>query len=69
MLFFGIDVLMLSLLGIILILASCIVSSLIPLCYDEGLIMVRTTAITVVIMVVGYIVMSRVLDYMVGAYW
>lgn len=69
MLFFGIDVLMLSLLGVILVLASCIVSSLIPLCHDEGTIMVRTTAITVVVMIVGYIVMSRVLDCMVGAYW
>lgn len=68
MLIFGIDVLMLALFGIILVLASYVISALIPLYYEEGLIVVRTTAITVVLMVVGYIIVSHVLDYAFGPY-
>ena len=67
MLIFGIDVLMLALFGIILVLASYVISALIPLYYEEGLIVVRTTAITV-LMVIGYIIVSHVLDYAFGPY-
>lgn len=64
MLVFGIDVLLLALFGVVLVVLSYVIAALIPLYYEEGVIVIITTAMTSFLMVIGYVIVSRVLDYM-----
>lgn len=67
MLMFGIDVLIMAVLGVVLVIASYLVARLVPLGYEEGMTAITATAATAMLMVIGYVVMTKVLDALVMA--
>lgn len=67
MLTFGIDILILAVVGIALVLTSYITAVLVPLSREEGVAAIVSTAITATSMVMAYVVMAYVLDTMIGS--
>lgn len=67
MITFGIDVIILAVVGIALVLASYTTAVLVPLSREEGVTAIVSTAITATSMVMAYVVMAYVLDTMVGS--
>lgn len=68
MLLVGIDVLILAVFGLALIFASYVGAVLIPLTKDAGWASIISTAITAASMVIAYVVMTKVLDHVLGAF-
>lgn len=66
MLTFGIDILILAVVGVALVLATYVAAALIPLTREGGVAAVTATAITATSMIVAYIVMAHVLDNVLG---
>lgn len=64
---FGIDVLIMAVLAMLLVIASYLVATLVPLGYEEGMTAITATAATAALMVIGYVVMTKVLDALVMA--
>lgn len=64
---FGIDVLIMAVLAMLLVIASYLVARLVPLGYEEGMATITATAATAALMVIGYVVMTKVLDALVMA--
>jgi hypothetical protein len=62
---FGIDVLIMAVLAMLLVIASYLVATLVPLGYEEGMTAITATAATAMLMVIGYVVMTKVLDALV----
>lgn len=62
----GIDVTIMAAFGILLVMASCVMASLLPMSQEQGDAVVIATAMTALAMVLAYIVMAYVLDAMVG---
>lgn len=63
----GIDVIVLTVIGMILTAASYVMARLVPLSQEEGVATVTATFVTALSMVIAYVVMARVLDAMLGA--
>lgn len=62
---FGIDVLIMAVLAMLLVIASYLVATLVPLSYEEGMTAITAAAATAMLMVIGYVVMTKILDAMV----
>lgn len=67
MLVFGIDVIILAIIGMMLTAASYVMARLVPLSQEEGVATVMATFVTASLMVIAYVVMAEVLDMMLGA--
>lgn len=65
MLMFGIDVLLMALLGLLLVIVSYLISWLVPLSYEQGVAAVTATAMTALMMTLGYTIMAKALDALV----
>lgn len=65
MLVFGIDVLVMAMLAVVLVIASFFVSWLVQLSYEEGVMAVTATAVTSLLMLIGYVIMTKILDAIV----
>lgn len=63
---FGVDILILAILGGILAMTSWLIAVLVPLGEDEGVAAITATCATALIMIMGYAIMARVLDNMCG---
>jgi len=66
MLMFGIDIAILACFGVALVFASYVVAMLAPLSLEQGETAIITTTITVLLMILAYIIMTQVLDSVLG---
>lgn len=65
----GIDVCIMAFLGLLCILAVIFYCERVRIIQEVSDLMVMSAAITAFVMVLGYIIMSDVLDYLIGYYW
>lgn len=65
----GIDLLILTLYGLLLTLVSYVAAAVIPLTEEQGWPVVTATAITSLAYVIGYAVMAHVFDLVFGMSW
>lgn len=69
MLVFGIDVVCMAMFALGLVITSIVVACRIPLTKEQGDAAVMATIITAVSMVIFYMMMTKVLDAIIGVYW
>ena len=65
----GIDLLILTLYGLLLTLVSYVAAAVIPLTEEQGWSAITATAITSLAYVIGYALMAHVFDMVLGMHW
>ena len=69
MLYLGIDTTVLSVIALACIAITYAVCSLLRVSREEGELAVMVSGLTALAMFVGYVIMTTVLDHMIGIYW
>jgi len=65
----GIDVVIMSMLALLCIIVTIFYCKYVCVEQKVGELMVMSTAVTAFTMVLGYVIMSDILDYTIGLYW
>lgn len=65
----GIDVVIMSMIALLCIVAAIFYCKYVCVEQKVGELMVVSASITAFVMVLGYIIMSNILDYIIGLYW
>jgi len=66
MLVLGVDIVIMAMFAVLATIAATIVACALMMDRDTGVAVVNTAALTGIAMVIGYVLMTRILDYIVS---